>query len=223
MKKIHLLVIAFAVIISTGCKKYLDINTDPATPQDVESKNLTPPLFAQMERGIQYDARWLGCVIQNWGYRTSNFVGDIHGWSTASDNMGEIWRTNYYGLGSNLSLIMDDATKTEQYNYLGMAQSLRAWGWQITTDYHGDIILKQAFEPNRFVFDYDPQPEVYAEVLRLIDESNKNLARTDGSGTVAKFALGDLVYKGDNSKWIKFNYGILARNLNNQILSLFLY
>lgn len=217
MKKIYIIVAAFAVIISSGCEKYLDVNTDPATPQDVESKSLTPPLFAQMHRGVAFDSRWLGCVIQNWGYRTSSFVGDVHGWTTASDNMGEIWRTNYYGLGGNLSLIMDDATKTEQYNYLGMAQSLRAWSWQITTDYHGDIILKEAFEPNRYVFDYDPQPVVYAEVLRLIEESNKNFARTDGKGTVAKMQVGDLVYKGDNSKWIKFNYGILARNLSNQI------
>ncbi|RZJ20348.1 MAG: SusD/RagB family nutrient-binding outer membrane lipoprotein [Acinetobacter sp.] len=217
MKKIYLMITALALIFSSGCKKYLDVNVDPATPQDVDIKNLTAPLFAQMHRGVAFDSRWLGCVIQNWGYRTTGFVGDVHGWTTASDNMGEIWRTNYYGLGGNLSLIMDGATKNEEYNYLGMAQSLRAWSWQITTDYHGDIILKQAFEPNRYVFDYDPQPAVYAEVLRLIEESNKNLLRADSKGTVARLALGDLVYKGDVTKWVKFNYGILARNLNNQI------
>ena len=217
MKKIYITIIGLALIASAGCKKYLDVNTDPATPQTPESRTLTPPLFTQMERGIQYDSRYLGPLIQNWGYRTSSYVGAVHGWISGSDSMGEIWRSNYYGLGSNLSLIMEHATATEQYNYLGMAQAIRAWSWQVTTDYHGDIILKEAFQPNRYVFDYDPQPDVYAEVVRLANESIANFSRTDGKGTVAKMSAADLVYQGDNAKWIKFNYGVLARNMNNLV------
>lgn len=218
MKKTYILFAAIATMVAvSSCKKYLDVNTDPATPQDIESKTLTPPLFSQMSRGIGYDARYLGPVIQNWGYRTGAFVGDVHGWIVSSDAMGEIWRTNYYGLGANLNLIIDDATKTEQWNYLALAQTLKAWSWQTTTDYHGDIILKQAYEPNRYVFDYDPQQDVYAEVVRLANLAITNWSRTDGTGTVGKMAAADLIYAGDASKWIKFNYGILALNLNNQI------
>lgn len=214
MKKIYLVLIAFAITFS-GCKKYFDVNTDPATPQNPESKTLTPPLFAQMERGIQFDARYLGGVIQYFGGAIN--VGETHGWLVNSDAAGEIWRTAYYGLGANLKLIMEDSEKREEWNYVGMAQSLRAWSWQTATDYHGDIILKQAFEPNRFIFDYDPQSEVYAEVVRLANESIKNFERTDGKGSQAKLAGPDLAYNGDATKWIKFNYGLLARNGNNLI------
>lgn len=214
MKRIYLLLIAFAITLS-GCDKYFDINVDPATPQDPDSKTLTPPLFAQMERGTQYDARYLGGLIQYFG----NFVnvGETHGWIANNDAMGEIWRTNYYGLGANLNLIIQDSEKKQEYNYVGMAQAMKAWGWQITTDYHGDIILKQAYEPNRFVFDYDPQQDVYAEVVRLANLSIQNFSRTDGAGTPAKMVGFDLAYNGDASKWIKFNYGILARNASNLI------
>ncbi|TCC94018.1 SusD/RagB family nutrient-binding outer membrane lipoprotein [Pedobacter frigiditerrae] len=214
MKKIFLILIAFAITFS-GCKKYFDINTDPATPQDPDSKTLTPPLFAQMERGIQFDARYLGGLVQYFGGAVN--VGETHGWLVNSDAMGEIWRTNYYGLGANLNLIIQDSEKKQEYNYVGLAQALKAWGWQITTDYHGDIILKQAYEPNRFVFDYDPQQDVYAEVVRLANESIKSFSRTDGTGTPAKMAGYDLAYNGDAAKWIKFNYGLLARNANNLI------
>lgn len=217
MKKIYITFAASALLLSTSCKKYLDVNTDTATPQVTESKTLTPPLFAQMERGVQFDSRYLAPLIQNWGFVSGGMTGEIHGWYAGSDVTGEIWRTVYYGLGANLGLIMDDATKTQQYNFLGMAQSLRAWGWQTGTDYYGDLVLKQAFEPNRFVFDYDPQADVYAEVVRLANESIANFSKTDGNGTVAKMASADLVYKGDNSKWIKFNYGLLARNMNNLV------
>ncbi|RYF23178.1 MAG: SusD/RagB family nutrient-binding outer membrane lipoprotein [Flavobacteriales bacterium] len=214
MKKIYFVLIAVAITFS-GCKKYFDINTDPATPQNPESKTLTPPLFAQMERGVQFDSRYLGGLVQYFGGAVN--VGEQHGWLPISDAMGEIWRTNYYGLGANLNLIISDSEAKQEWNYVGMAQALKAWGWQITTDYHGDIILKQAYEPNRFVFDYDPQSDVYAEVVRLANESIKNFSRTDGAGTVAKLAGPDLVYQGDAAKWIKFNYGLLARNGNNLV------
>lgn len=217
MKNKYILFAAVLLVSLSGCKKYLDINTDPATPQDPDSRNLTMPLFAQMERGVQYDSRYLSNVTQVWGRTYSGYFSETHGWLQGSDATGEIWRTNYYGLGANLGLIMDDATKKQYYNFLGLAQAIRAWSWQTTTDYYGDIILKEAFELNRYQFDYDPQPDVYAEVVRLANESIANFGRTDGKGTVASLAPSDLVYKGDNSKWIKFNYGLLARNMNNLV------
>lgn len=216
MKKINILFAAFALmVVASGCKKYLDVNTDPATPQNVQSRTLTPPLFAQMERGVQFDSRYLGGLIQYFGGAVN--VGEQHGWISGSDAMGEIWRTNYFGLGANLNLIIDDSKAKQEWNYVGMAQALKAWSWQTTTDYHGDIILKQAFDLSRYVYDYDPQQDVYAEVVRLANESIANFSRTDGAGSVAKFGPADLIYAGDNAKWIKFNYGILARNANNLI------
>ncbi|WP_113638540.1 SusD/RagB family nutrient-binding outer membrane lipoprotein [Nubsella zeaxanthinifaciens] len=214
MKKIYILLIALAVT-SSGCKKWFDINTDPATPQIPDSKTLTPPLFAQMERGVQFDSRYLGGLIQYFGGAVN--VGETHGWLAASDAMGEIWRTNYYGLGANLNLIIEDSSTKQEWNYVGLAKALKAWGWQITTDYHGDIIVKQAYEPNRYKFDYDSQQVAYAEAVKEATEAIAAFSRTDGTGTVAKLAVGDLVYKGDASKWIKFCYGILARNASNLI------
>ena len=215
MKKIYILFAVFTIVLGTGCKKYLDINTDPATPQDPESRTLTPPLFAQMERGVQFDSRYLGGVIQYFGGAVN--VGESHGWIPSSDSGGEIWRTNYYGLGANLNLIIDKSTEKQEWNYVGLAQALKAWSWQITTDYHGEIILKQAYEPNRYVFDYDSQADVYAEVVRLANLAIANFSRTDGAGTVGKLATADLVYAGDPAKWIRFNYGILARNASNLV------
>ena len=217
MKNRYIMFAAVLLLSLTACKKYLDVNTDPATPQDPDARNLTMPLFAQMERGVQFDSRYLSNVTQVWGRNTAGYFAETHGWLQGSDATGEIWRTNYYGLGANIGLIMEDANRKQLYNFLGLAQSLRAWSWQTTTDYYGDIILKEAFEPNRYVFDYDAQPDVYAEVVRLANESIASFSRTDGKGNVAGLAPSDLVYKGDNAKWIKFNYGLLARNMNNLV------
>jgi hypothetical protein len=215
MKKNYIVFATFAIILASGCKKYFDINTDPATPQNPQSSTLTPPLFGKMERGIQYDSRYLGGVIQYFGGNVN--VGETHGYLPVSDAGGEIWSTNYFGLGSNLNLIIDQSTAKQEWNFVGMAQALKAWSWQTTTDYHGEIILKEAFDLNRYIFDYDSQQDVYAEVVRLANVSIANFSRTDGTGTVGKMSSADLAYAGSNDKWIRFNYGVLARNANNLI------
>ncbi|MCF8452276.1 MAG: SusD/RagB family nutrient-binding outer membrane lipoprotein [Pedobacter sp.] len=214
--KTKLIVLLIGAIFSlTGCEKYLDINTDPSNPQVGEAQILLPPVFSQMERGVQFDARYLGRYIQNWGLSTSNDRWEQHGWLANSDAQGEIWRSHYYGIGKNIDLIIADANATEQFNYAGVAKAIRAWSWQTTTDYHGEAILKQAFDDSRYVFDYDTQPEIYAEVVRLANEAIAELSKTGGKGSPSKLAVGDIVYKGDPSKWIKFSYGLLARNLHN--------
>jgi len=199
-----------------SCKDYLDVNTDPATPQIGDVKALTPPLFTAITRGVQWDARYLGLVIQNWGYTSANYWAERHGWPGAnSDVTGDIWRQNYYGLGNNLNLVIENGLETMQYNYVGLAKAIQAWSWQTTTDYHGDIILTQAFDDTRYTFDYDEQEDVYEHVVNLTNEAIAYLERTDGVGTEATLSKSDLVYKGKADKWIKFCYGLLARNANN--------
>jgi hypothetical protein len=169
-----------------------------------------------MERGIAGDARYVARYIQNWGLYTTNDIIERHGYTRNSDALGEIWRQVYYGIGKNINLMIQDAEKEQKWEYIGAGLALRAWCWQTATDYHGEIILKQAFEENRFVFDYDPQDTVYAEVVRLCNQALDYFNKNDGKlGTAALYPGADLVYKGDVTKWKKFVNGILARNANN--------
>ncbi|HEY0680271.1 MAG TPA: SusD/RagB family nutrient-binding outer membrane lipoprotein, partial [Chitinophagaceae bacterium] len=174
------------------------------------------PMFAQMERGIVGDARYIGRYIQNWGINTANDAVERHGYLRNSDAMGEIWRQAYYGIGKNVDLMIADAEKEEKWEYVGAGLAIRAWCWQTATDYHGEIIIKQAFEPNRFVFDYDTQETAYEEVRRLCNLALEYFDKTEGKlGNAALYPSADLVYGGNIAKWKRFVYGILARNAHN--------
>ncbi|MDX5483290.1 MAG: SusD/RagB family nutrient-binding outer membrane lipoprotein, partial [Hymenobacteraceae bacterium] len=96
--------------------------------------------------------------------------------------------------------------------FVGVGYVMRAYGWQMLTDYHGEIIVKQAFEPGRTTFDYDSQEYVYEEVRRLTLLAIENLERTDGKVGSSTLAQGDLIYNGDRQKWLRFAYGLLAIN-----------
>ncbi len=217
MKKICLLALtaAFAFGLSS-CEKYLDINQDPSNPQVAEGFALLPPMFTQMVQGEQFDSRYIGKYVQNFADAGVLDTWDRHGYQAGSDNSGQLWRVNYWNLGPNINLMVDRATTQQQWDYVGVAKAIFAWSWQTTTDYNGEIILKQAFEANRYIFDYDTQPDVYAYVVQLANDALTNLARTDGSVGTLNRNNADLVYKGDKAKWTKFVYAILARNMLHQ-------
>lgn len=209
-------IIIFAIISLAGCTKMLDVNNDPATPQITEAHLLFPPILAQMERGVAGDARYLARYIQAFTLNTTADMYDRHGYARNSDLMGEMWRTTYFGVGGNLRLVLEDAHKNKKYDFVGAAMAIRAWCWQTTTDYHGEIILKQAFDSSRYVFEYDSQEDVYKEVVRLCTEALPYLDNTEGGTSVTtRFTQGDLVYGGNRTKWKRFINGILARNGQN--------
>ena len=193
----------FALFISS-CQDYLDVNFDPRNPQVAQGFAVLPPILAQMARGEAFDTRYVGAYIQNWCTRTANNVWDQHGFAAGSDAASEIWRSHYWSIGKNIDLIIEDATAKEQWDYVGVAQAIRAWSWQTLTDYYGDAILKQAWEPNRYVFDYDSQQDIYAEVIRLCGLALDNLNKTGAGVDEGSLGRGDIVYKGKRDKWIKF-------------------
>jgi hypothetical protein len=52
-----LLAITLVSTLATGCRKYLDINSDPANPQQADLAALLPPVTAVMSRTMAFDGR----------------------------------------------------------------------------------------------------------------------------------------------------------------------
>lgn len=211
-KHIKIAAIVFGSLILSSCEDWLDVNSDPTFPQEAPAEVLMPPIFAEMVRGEGLDSRVFGCYVQNFANTVTDYQFDRHGYISGSDTGGEKWRQHYWSIGQNIDLIVDDAKAGQKWWYVGAAYAVRAWSWQTTTDVHGEMILKQAWAPNRYTFDYDSQEDVYAEVVRLCNQALEYLNMDDATGSLAK---GDLVYKGDRDKWVKFVYSILARNAHH--------
>lgn len=211
-KNIYISLLVVSIFMFTSCEDWLDVNSDPSNPQEAPAEVLLPPMFQEMVRGDAYDSRYIGSYIQNWSRITANNQEDLHGYYAGSDNIGEKWRQHYYGIGVNIDLMIEDAEANQKWWYVGAAHAIRAWSWQTSTDVYGEMILEQAFEPNRYVFDYDTQDKIYAEVVRLCNLALEYFDKDDVTNT---FSRGDLVYAGNRDKWKKFVYAILARNAHH--------
>ena len=218
MKKIiytGLLTLALGSLSS--CDKFLDVNQNPSNPVEVSAELLLAPIQAQFAEGIQWDARYVAAYVQNFHVNASGNVWDLHGYVPNSDAGGQVWRNVYWKGGRNLLNLMADAEANQKYEYIGVGKIMQAWGWQMLTDLHGEIIYKQAFsqDPNKNTFDYDTQEFVYTEIQRLLTEGIAALDQADAPLGTVRLARGDRMFNGDIAKWRKFAYGMLALNLNH--------
>ena len=219
MRKGHVMLVAGLLCLPAACKDYLDVNTNPNAPQSVAPNLYLAPMVHWLATSPQYDGRFIGHFTQEW-YSTSTSVSPAGTWGKmgydpASDNGAQQWRDVYWTFGQNLVDMMTKAEAEQRWDVLGIGYVLKAWGWQVLTDTHGEIIIKEAIDPTRFAFDYDDQQFAYDETKRLLLLAISNLQRTDGNVDAAYVGKTDKMFNGDRTKWLKLAYGMLALNLNH--------
>jgi hypothetical protein len=218
MRKSQLVLVAGLLCLPVACQDYLDVNTNPNAPQSVAPNLYLAPMVHWLATSPQFDGRYIGHMTQEWFTIAAGAPGTTWGrmgYDPASDNGAQQWRDVYWTFGQNLVDMMTKAEAERRWDLLGIGYVLKGWGWQVLTDLHGEIIIKEAIDPTRFSFDYDDQPYAYGESKRLLLLAITNLQRTDGNIDQAYVGRTDKMYNGDRTKWLKLAYGMLAINLNH--------
>jgi hypothetical protein len=201
---------------TTSCKDFLNVNTNPNAPQKVGASLLLPPIIHWMFTAPLYDGRQVGRYTQMWMVvGSSPSTWDRMGYDPGSDNGGQHWYAVYWTSGQNLVDMINLAEAGQRWDVAGAGYVIKAWGWLTLTDQHGEIIVKEAFDPTRYYFDYDTQDYAYSEVFRLLDKAIADLKRTDGNVDPTYWKTGDRVYGGDRTKWLKLAYAYKAIALNH--------
>ncbi|HEX6627486.1 MAG TPA: RagB/SusD family nutrient uptake outer membrane protein [Gemmatimonadaceae bacterium] len=216
--KLRTILLVCAATLTGACSDYLDVNTNPNGPQTVTANLYLPPMLHWLATSPQFDGRFVGRYAQEWYLARNQTVvstWDRMGYDPSSDNGGQQWRDVYWTFGQNLIDMNNKAEAEQRWDLLGVGMILKAWGWQVLTDLHGEIIIKEAIDQTRTSFDYDPQDYAYAEVKRLLDSAVVLLQRTDGAVDQVYLGKGDKIYNGDRTKWLKFAYGLRALSLNH--------
>jgi hypothetical protein len=218
-KSIYIPVLLAILIVITGCKKFLNINSDPDTTQTPSPGSVLPQCLSAMASALQSDGGlYVAKYIQNWltADAVNNMEGvdiDRQGYTWSGGVMASTWNMTYFSMGKNINYIIERGLAQKEYQFAAVATALKAWSFQHTTDYNSDIIFHDAFRTDTYTFSYDTQETVYRGVDSLCRLSLSYLDSVeDASLATSKLALGDFVYNGDLNKWKKFIYGILARN-----------
>ncbi len=218
MKKLRgaLLVAALLALPTASCKDFLDVNTNPNSPQSVSANLYLSPMLHWMVTAPLYDGRFVGRYTQQWILSTTSpSTWDRMGYDPSSDNGAEQWRDVYWTFGQNLVDMITKAEAEKRWDLAGVGYFMKAWGWQVTTDLHGEIIVKEAIDQSKFAFNYDTQEYAYQEVQKLLTKSIELLQKTDGAVDATYLGRTDKLYNGDRTKWLKLAYGLQAISLNH--------
>ena len=101
----------------------------------------------------QFDGRFIGRYTQQWVLANGADRRSARGtaWATtpASDNGAQQWRDVYWSLGQNLVDMINKAEAEQRWDLAGVGYFMKAWGWMVLTDMHGEIIVKEAIDPTR--------------------------------------------------------------------------
>ena len=133
-------------------------------------------------------------------------VSEVSGATTFNNE----WNATYSNL-MNLTQMIEKCSAggidEGKNDLLGMAQLLAAINWGVLTDLHGDVPFSECFTGNPSP-KIDSQESIYTAILQFINDGIANLEK--GGNNAGEQ---DIIYKGDNSKWIALGHALKARYL----------
>lgn len=208
---ISVLLLASFMFMTTSCEDYLDVNKNVDAPDYVEGYLYLAGIIQQYQ-GMYWDVRATGSLAQMMGSSAyPNFAN--HYYYSGSDAGGEQWRVAYWLQGMNLENMINQSVEEEQWTLAGIGYAIKAYTWDQLTKYHGELILKDAFVPGLLAHRYDYQDTIYSAVRDWAYKAVEYLEMPDATGYGTKISANDYIYGGDKSKWVKFAYGVIVRNL----------
>jgi hypothetical protein len=213
MKKILLsLSIIFTLFLAVSCDSYLDVNKNVDTPESVEPNLRLAPILSGLASNY-YDMRVVGSMCQYFAGNgtVAGTYGALMYYAPTSD-YAEVWKMVYYEFGQNLEEMINGAVKQNQPLYQGIGLALKAYGWYELTSLHGEAPCKEYLDPGRTVFDYDSQEYILNQSRVWAKQAIDILSKADAAGYPSSLPTTDIMYKGDRTKWLKFAYGVLAKN-----------
>jgi hypothetical protein len=207
MKKYSLYILFGLSLFATSCKKDLEeINKNPNAAENAQSDYLLTAAIkntADTYWGTTNTMNSSLLFVQHWA-KIQYTEQDRYIFSNSS--FQELWSTGYSNSITNLNKIIKQSDELNQPNYKGVALVLRSWVFLLLTDAYGDIPYRQAGNIDEFVTpEYDSQKDVYFGLLEDLKTAESSL------DPAAKAIAGDIIYKGNITRWKKFANSLRLR------------
>ena len=205
-------VIAGCILLlgATSCKKWLDVNTDPNSPNNksVAVENRLPWIehFYQYTSGV---TNFRTACIAGVYYSNSSSANPLSTTWTATTGNTTPYQTFFVEVASNLNDLYDKAASQNAYYYMGAANVFHALGFMQMLDVYGEMPYTEAISgiasPK-----FDDGKAIYYGCMAKLNAAIELFSKTQDANA-PQFATGDMWNKGDVNKWIKLCWGLKAR------------
>lgn len=196
-----------SVVVLTACKKILSsINENPNAPERADPQFLLSNVLYQLAKNNAEEGWKNGNLLAQFTSNIEFFPIDRYDVGTNT----ELWNATYRLL-NDVNAIETSPGTNEAYK--GVALTLKAQLASLLTDLWNDVPYSQAVSgkgEGNFSPKYDKQEEIYTGANGI----SKNLDRAITIlSTTTDNISGDILYKGDLSKWVRFASSLKVRYL----------
>ena len=215
MKKLLYITLSLLFISISSCEKWLDVNVDPNNPSDASATaNIRLPWIQHYYMYALGTANMRTSTIAGILTQTSTTSanGLLAAWNPIQSSCTTIYQNWFLGAAVNLNPLISKAEESGAYHYMGAAYCIRAMGFMMMLDIHGEMPYTEAMT-GKYNPVYDKGDVIYNGCLADLDKAIEYLSKTQEPGSTALVA-GDSWNGGDVNKWIKLCYGLKARYLN---------
>ncbi len=190
-----------------SCKKDLaDVNTNPNAPETVHPQFLLSNVIYQSAKNNAEEAWKNGNLLAQQTSNIEFFPIDRYDVGTNT----ELWNATYRLLNDLHAIETSPATNN---GYKGVALILKSTLAALLTDLWGDVPYSEAIKGSSngiFAPVYDKQEVIYTGPDGIIANLDKAITMLSASTDIIN---GDILYKGDLSKWVRLANSLKVRYL----------
>ncbi|AMJ66598.1 SusD/RagB family nutrient-binding outer membrane lipoprotein [Hymenobacter sp. PAMC 26628] len=199
-----------------GCEKYLDVNNNPNNPTTSTPNFILPGIISNGIQTQMFTALRTPYITQYVASRTANSIG-IDQYYLTNAQSTNTFNYSYFQSGGNIPGMEATAQAEGSPYYVGAGEIMQALILAHATDMLGDVPFTEAYQGGaNFTPRYDAQQDVYASVTKLLDDGIVQMSKDPGQNKRPLYSTtpsesGDILYKGDQTKWVRLAYALKAR------------
>ncbi len=204
MKLNKIIILLLGLVILGSCQEFEEFNDNPNEPTNVPASVLMPSAIRQSVSTMVIESFLLGNNIGQLTSKTLRTEVDTYNWNA----FPTYWEGLYESL-TDAKGIENQAIEAGNQQQEAVAIILQSWVFVSLTNAYGDIPYFEAINGNNDEITpaYDPQEEIYTDILSELQRASGLLANGEGS------IQGDILYNGDATKWQKFANSLRLRLL----------
>lgn len=213
MKKyLILLSVAFLSLLQLSCSKdWLDVNTDPNSPNNANPENVFPAAVMSTASVVGGQYNLLGGVWSQY-FTQSNAANQfkyIETYTLGNSDFQGQFQELYSGALNDYKYVREVATEQESWNYVYAVTVMECYTYQVLVDLYDQIPFNEALQgAANLTPNYNTAQQVYDSLAaRLIRIKSLDLA----SPTAKPMGTYDFVFGGDMAKWEQFANTLLLK------------
>lgn len=208
--------LAVALLLTTSCEDFLDVNTDPNNPTSVTPDLVLPvaqKYTAEVMKWDRYINHLGNMFMYNWSQADGfSWYNDEFLYQVDPTFYDQIFEVSYRNCLKQYQ-ILHNLEGTEYDNYRAISKIMKAYHFQLLVDCYGDIPYFEALQRSKEATPvYDDGQAIYDDLILQLDSAITLIKGAEATALVPD-GNADVMFAGNMTNWIRMANSVKLRIL----------